>query len=153
MRDNLTYRPVKDTILLFLSFLLVFLIVFVTVLLRPNTDNVHVEIRYGTTLLWDPEDPTRNPYIDFPTEGERKIVYHREDGPMFLGEGQEFQFYGDEVEITLYSDRSIQITKEDSPYHVCLRMGRIYDPYLPLACLPNNLQATIVSNYFPEWDA
>ncbi len=151
--DNLRYRPVKDSILIFLSFLMVVIIVLVTFLVRPSLDNVHVEIRYGTTLLWDPEDETRNTAIPFPESGEYTITYTREDGEIFLGEGQQFDFYGEEVAITLYSDRSIQITKEQSPYNVCSRLGRIYDPYMPLACLPNNFQATIVASYFPEWDA
>ena len=127
--DNLRYRPVKDSILIFLSFLMVVIIVLVTFLVRPSLDNVHVEIRYGSTLLWDPEDPTQNTAISFPESGEYTITYTREDGAMFLGEGQRFDFYGED------------------------RLGRIYDPYLPWACLPNNFQATIVASYFPEWDA
>lgn len=152
-QDNLSYKPVKDSILIFLSFLMVVIIVLVTFLVRPSLDNVHVEIRYDTTLLWDPTDPTKNTEIAFPDEGEYTITYRRADGEMFLGEGNFFEFYGDEIAITLYSDHSIQITKEESPYHVCSRLGRIYDPYLPLACLPNHFQATIVASSFPEWDA
>ena len=111
--DNLRYRPVKDSILIFLSFLMVVIIVLVTFLVRPSLDNVHVEIRYGTTLLWDPEDETRNTAIPFPESGEYTITYTREDGEIFLGEGQQFDFYGEEVAITLYSDRSIQIIQPD----------------------------------------
>ena len=88
-----------------------------------------------------------------PLEGKREIVYRREDGEIFLGEGRYFQFYGEEVAITLYSDRSIEITREESPRHVCSYLGRVYDPYVPLVCLPNSFQATIVSSFFPEWDA
>ncbi len=151
--DELRYRPVKDSILIFLSFLMVFVIVFVTYLLRPSLENVHVEIRYGATLLWDPKDPSKETAIAFPEEGKREIVYRREDGEIFLGEGRYFQFYGEEVAITLYSDRSIEITREESPRHVCSYLGRVYDPYVPLVCLPNSFQATIVSSFFPEWDA
>ena len=151
--ENLHYKPIKDSILIFLSFLLVAIIVVVTFLVRPSLDYVHVEIKYDRTLLWDPEDPSKNTAIAFPESGEYVITYTRSDGPLFLGEGQEFQFYGEEIQITLYSDKSIQITKEESPFNVCSKLGRVYDPYLPLACLPNHFQATIVASYFPEWDA
>ncbi len=152
-KTRLDYHPVKDSILIVLSFLLavcIFLGVFYSM---PTSDNVHVEIKYGSTLLWDPEDETKNTEIQFPDDGEYTITYTKEDGEIFLGEGNYFEFYGDEVSVTLYSDRSIQITKEESPRNVCSNLGRIYNSYTPLVCLPNNIQATIVASSFPEYDA
>ena len=151
--DGLSYRPVQDTVLVVLSFLLVGIIVLVTLVLRPDLDNVHVEIRYGRILLWDPDDPDKRTDIPFPDEGEYVITYTREDGEMFLGPGEEFQFYGEVMQVTLYADKSIQITKQESPRNVCANLGRIYSAYLPLVCMPNNFTATIVAGYFPEWDA
>jgi hypothetical protein len=149
---RLTYQPFKDTLLLVLSAFLVGVIVFVTYTLIPKSDNTHAEIRYQTTLLWDKEDSTKNTALSFPKTGNRTLVFLRTDGPLYLGEGKDFDFYGDEVDVTLYADKSIRITKEDSPRHVCSNLGRIYGTYTPLVCLPNSLQAMIVADGFPTWD-
>ncbi len=152
-KTRLDYHPVKDSIIIALSFLIVVCIFIGTYYAMPRSNNVYVEIKYGSTLLWDPEDATCNTQIQFPDEGEYTITYTKEDGEIFLGEGNYFEFYGDEVAVTLYSDKSIQITKEESPRNVCSNLGRIYTSYTPLVCLPNSIQATIVASSFPDYDS
>ena len=152
-KTRLDYHPVKDSVMIVLSFLIVVCIFIGTYYSMPSSDNVYVEIKYGSVLLWDPEDASKNTRIAFPDDEEYTITYTKEDGEIFLGEGNYFEFYGDEVAITLYPDKSIQITKEESPRNVCSNLGRIYTTYTPLVCLPNSIQATIVASSFPEYDS
>ena len=84
------YQPVKDSILIGTSALLVGVILAFTFGFKPREDSLHVEIRYQNTLLFDPLDPSKNTSISFPESGERNIVFHKEDGHLFLGEGVDF---------------------------------------------------------------
>ncbi|MFA6624837.1 MAG: hypothetical protein WCS80_03640 [Bacilli bacterium] len=149
---RLTYKPVKDTIVIVLSGLLVVIITLLCVFTRPRTDNSHVEIKYDNVLLWDKNDSTKNTAIEFPDTGSKVLAFLKTDGPLYLGEGKNFEFYGDEMDVTIYSDHSIQITKEESPRNVCTNMGRVYNSYTPLICLPNRFQTMIVNSSFPEYD-
>ena len=151
--NRLKYKPLKDSLLIGLSVFIVVAIILIAIFAKPKTDNVHVEIRYNSTLLWDKNDPTKDTAISFPVTGEKVLQFYKDDGPIYLGEGNKFDFYGDLVEITLFSNKSIKITKEDSPRHICSNLGRIYTTYTPLVCLPNKIQATIVADSgFPRYD-
>jgi hypothetical protein len=153
------YHPFKDSLILALLVAIIVSIVLASFFLTPRSNNAYVEIRYGTTLLWDKDDTTKNTAIAFPTTGSKVLSYKDSDGPIFLGEGNYFEFYTDgsteepEVDVTLYSDHSIQITKQKSPRNVCAKIGRIYSEYTPLVCLPNSLEAVIKAGTgYPEWD-
>ena len=154
LKSSLKYKPIKDSILIAFSACLVAIITAASFLLKPRADSDHVEIRYQDILLYDPADPLKQTAIPFEEE-EKKITFHKEDGSLFLGEGNEFDFVSDTVSITLYPDFSIQILTEDitCPDHTCSRMGRIDSTYTPIVCLPNHIQAMIVADEFPEWDA
>ena len=39
------------------------------------------------------------------------------------------------------------------PDHTCSKMGKISFTYTPIVCLPNQIQAMIVAESLPEWDA
>jgi hypothetical protein len=149
---RLTFKPLKDIFLMGISALLIVVIVVTTFFLTPRSDDSHVEIRYDTTLLWDKNDTSKTTAIAFPTSGSHTVAFLKTDGPLYLGEGKDFDFYGDEVDVTLYADRSVRITKESSPRNVCSNLGRVYGTYTPLVCLPNRIQAMIVSDSFPIWD-
>lgn len=156
---RLSYKPIKDTLLILGAVALMVIILLCSLLTQPNGDNAYVEIRYGTTLLWDIDDSTKNTKIAFPSDGSKVLTYKESDGPTFLGEGNYFEFYDDGenepmVSVTLYSDKSVEITYQRSPKNICENMGRIYSSYTPLVCLPNNFQVMIVkdASSLPEWD-
>lgn len=152
---SLKYKPIKDTILILISALIVGIIIFVALFTKPENKLSHVEIRYQNTLLWDKDDPSKNTSIQFPTSGEKKLTYTKEDGSIFLGEGKEFAFEGDSITFTLYSNKSIQVLQDEVSCHdhTCSKMGRIYYTFTPIVCLPNNIQAMIIADGFPEYDA
>lgn len=155
IKDQMHYQPVKDSILIGTSALLVGVILAFTFGFKPREDSLHVEIRYQNTLLFDPLDPNKNTSISFPESGERNIVFHKEDGHLFLGEGVDFDFLGESVTISLYAEGAIEIKTADitCPDHTCSKMGKISFTYTPIVCLPNQIQAMIVAESLPEWDA
>lgn len=150
---RLTFKPLKDIIVVLFSFIVVVVIILLTYFSLPQSTATYVQIRYADILLYDLNDPEKRTNISFPEEGKKVISYKREDGEIFLGPGNRFQFYGEEMEVTIYSDKSVEITKEDSPRHICSSLGRSYSPYAPLVCLPNYFQVSIVMGGLPEWDA
>lgn len=157
-KKRLHYRPSADSIAIGLSVVLVAGIALSAFLLRPKaTEGEHVEIKYGNLLLWDLENPDTpdKTKIQFPETGNRVIRFEKTDAPKFDPSLTEFDFYGEEVEVTLSSRHTIQITKEDSPRHICSNLGEESDPYSPLVCLPNHIQVMIVpdSGSLPEFDA
>lgn len=157
-KSRLRYRPFSDTLSIVLSAVLVTAIGLATFFLRPKaTGGEHVEIKYGNLLLWDLEHPDTpdKTKIQFPESGERVIRFEKSDAPQFDPSLTEFDFYGDEVEVTLSSRHTVRITKEDSPRHICSNLGEEKDPYSPLVCLPNHIQVMIVpdSGSLPEFDA
>ena len=149
-RNDLKFKPVKDTILILISILLIVFIVLLTFFLQPKKVSSHVEIRYQNTLLWDKEDSSKSTAIAFPSEGEKKITYRQEDSSLFLKEGK--FLFEHPITFTLYADCSIQILEEDitCPDHTCVHLGRIYQSYVPLVCLPNQIQAMIINDGYPE---
>lgn len=151
--ERFSFHPVKDTAAVLFLVLLVVLIVLITFFSIPQSTATYVQIKYLNTLLYDKNDPEKRTNIPFPEEGQRVISFTRKDGEIYLGEGNYFQFYGEEVEVTIYADKSVAITKEDSPRHICSNLGRSYSVYAPLVCLPNYFQVSLVAGGLPEWDA
>ncbi len=156
---SLKIHPLKDGILLVVSILVIVLIFLVSYYSRPKTDpkTLFVQIKYQDTLLYDKNDPAKKTNISFPSEGEKKVSFAKEDGSLYLGEEKEFVFQGKGITFTLYDDYSIQVLHDDVECkdYDCSRQGRIYQPYLPIVCLPNTIQARIISSDdgFPEIDA
>lgn len=159
-KSRLEYRPIVDTAAILLSLLIIAAVVLISFFSRPRNDKgiYYCQIKYQNTYLWDKDDPKteETKLIPFPETGEKVLVYKKSDGPIYLGEGHDFEFYDQgypdngrkepQIEVTLYFDKSIQITYQKSPRNVCENMGRIYNPYTPLVCLPNSFQASIVSS-------
>ena len=156
---SLKIHPLKDGILFVVSILVIVLIFLVSYYSRPKTDpkTLFVQIKYQDTLLYDKNDPAKKTNISFPSEGEKKGSFTKEDGSLYLGEEKEFVFQGKGITFTLYDDYSIQVLHDDVECkdYDCSRQGRIYQPYLPIVCLPNTIQARIISTDagFPEIDA
>lgn len=156
---SLKIHPLKDGILFVVSILVIVLIFLVSYYSRPKTDpkTLFVQIKYQDTLLYDKNDPAKKTNISFPSEGEKKVSFTKEDGILYLGEEKEFVFQGKGITFTLYDDYSIQVLHDDVECkdYDCSRQGRIYQPYLPIVCLPNTIQARIISTDagFPEIDA
>ena len=156
---SLKIHPLKDGILFVVSILVIVLIFLVSYYSRPKTDpkTLFVQIKYQDTLLYDKNDPAKKTNISFPSEGEKKVSFTKEDGSLYLGEEKEFVFQGKGITFTLYDDYSIQVLHDDVECkdYDCSRQGRIYQPYLPIVCLPNTIQARIISTDagFPEIDA
>lgn len=156
---SLKIHPLKDGILFVVSILVIVLIFLVSYYSRPKTDpkTLFVQIKYQDTLLYDKNDPEKKTNISFPREGEKKISFTKEDGSLYLGEEKDFVFQGKGITFTLYDDYSIQVLHDDVECkdYDCFRQGRIYQPYLPIVCLPNTIQARIISSDagFPEIDA
>ena len=156
---SLKIHQLKDGILLVVSILVIVLIFLVSYYSRPKTDpkTLFVQIKYQDTLLYDKNDPEKKTNISFPREGEKKVSFTKEDGSLYLGEEKEFVFQGKGITFTLYDDYSIQVLHDDVECkdYDCSRQGRIYQPYLPIVCLPNTIQARIISTDagFPEIDA
>lgn len=156
---SLKIHPLKDGILFVVSILVIVLIFLVSYYSRPKTDpkTLFVQIKYQDTLLYDKNDPKKKTNISFPSEGEKKVSFTKEDGSLYLGEEKEFVFQGKGITFTLYDDYSIQVLHDDVECkdYDCSRQGRIYQPYLPIVCLPNTIQARIISTNagFPEIDA
>lgn len=167
---SLIYSPVKDTIAILVG-VLVIVAVFLSGYLpnrRKEGETYYCQIKYQNIYLWDKNDPSSKEtrLIPFPKSGKKVLVYLQSDGPIFLGEGKEFQFYSDsgkdgreepQIEVTLYSDVSIEITYQKSPRNVCENMGKVNRPNMPLVCLPNYFQASIVNKdgsheKLPEFD-
>lgn len=149
--NRLHFRPLKDIPLFILAVIVILVIGLTTILSKPKSNNLHVEIRYQNTLLWDKSDPSKSTSISFPIEGEKRITFKKEDSNIYFSDGSTFIF-DHPVTFTLYSDHSIQLLEEDidCPDHICSRMGRIYQTYVPLVCLPNQIQAMIVDSSLPE---
>ena len=156
---SLKIHPLKDGILFVVSILVIVLIFLVSYYSRPKTDpkTLFVQIKYQDTLLYDKNDPAKKTNISCPSEGEKKVSFTKEDGSLYLGEEKEFVFQGKGITFTLYDDYSIQVLHDDVECkdYDCSRQGRIYQPYLPIVCLPNTIQARIISTDagFPEIDA
>ena len=155
---SLKIHPLKDGILFVVSILVIVLIFLVSYYSRPKTDpkTLFVQIKYQDTLLYDKNDPAKKTNISFPSEGEKKVSFTKEDGSLYLGEEKEFVFQGKGITFTLYDDYSIQVLHDDVECkdYDCSRQGRIYQPYLPIVCLPNTIQAIISTDAgFPEIDA
>lgn len=148
-------KVLKD-ILLYVSLALVIVAISLSAFfLKPSSENSHVEIKYGNTLLYDPNDSSKKTAIAFPSSGEKRITFTNDDGPKYLGEGNNFSFIDGSITLTIYSDKSIQIKEEDvfCQDHLCSHMGRIYSSYTPVVCLPNHFSAMIVADGLPDYDA
>ncbi len=146
------FTPWKDIPLLSLLLILVISIIVTTFLLLPKGTERYVNIKYDSHLLYDKE--THKTAFSFPESGSKEITFYNEDGKSY-GLESDFSFVDGSITLTLYSDKSIQIKKEDVSCndHTCSKLGRIYTSYTPLVCLPNHFQAMIIENGFPEFDA
>lgn len=145
----------KDIPLIILSILLVISIFLTSYFLKPNSsDNTYVEIKYQSQLLFDKNDSNKSTRISFPKEGEKKLTFTKEESNIYLS-NDTFAFQGDSITITLYSDKSVQILYDEvyCKDHTCSKMGRIYQTYVPLVCLPNHIEVMIKNESFPEFDA
>ncbi len=148
-KNYLLFDPVRD-IILYAGCLILIVFTFVLALISKSTDNknTYVEIKYQDTLLYVKDDKEKNTKISFPEEGEKKITFQKEDASIYIQGLENFDFMGENVTITLYSDKSIQIIKEEITCndHVCSKMGRIYEVDIPIVCLVNHIQVMIKSN-------
>lgn len=148
-KNYLLFDPVRDIILYGTCVvLIVFTFVLALISKSTNTQNTYVEIKYQNTLLYEKDDKDKNTKIAFPEEGEKKINFRKEDASIYIQGLENFSFLGESVSITLYSDKSIEIKKEDITCndHVCSKMGRIRQVDIPIVCLPNHIQVMIKSN-------
>ncbi len=146
------FKPWKDIPLLSVLLLLVITIIVTTFLLLPKGTDRYVNIKYDSHLLIDKE--TKKSAFTFPESGEKEITLKNEEGKLY-GLDTDFSFLDGSITLTLYSDKSIQIKKENVSCsdHTCSKLGRIYTSYTPLVCLPNHFQAMIIENGYPEFDA
>lgn len=148
-KGYLFFHPTRD-IILYSTCVLLIVFTFVLALISKSTNNqnTYVEIKYQNTLLYEKDDKEKNTKISFPEEGEKKITFHKEDASIYISGLENFSFLGESVTITLYSDKSIEIMKEDITCndHVCSKMGRIRQVDIPIVCLPNHIQVMIRSN-------
>ncbi len=148
-KQYLTFHPTRD-IILYSSciFLIVFTFLFALFSKSTSKENTYVEIRYKDTLLYEKDDKEKNTKISFPEEGEKKITFQKEDASFYIEGLQSFDFMGESVTITLYSDKSIQILKDEITCndHVCSKMGRIDKVDIPIVCLVNHIQVMIRSS-------
>lgn len=167
---RLRYHPLKDTLAIVFCVALILVIVLTVFFSKKSVDGTYfANIRYQNTDLWDKDDESTKEerLVPFPKEGKKVLVYKKSDGPYFLGEGKTFDFYDvgypdkdrkePQIEVTLYSDISIEITYQKSPRNVCENMGRVHNVYTPLVCLPNSFQVSIVSknkeqDHLPDFD-
>lgn len=167
---NLKYKPLKDTLAIFISLSIIIVIFLVCFFISSQNKNgtYYAKIKYQNTELWDKDDEStkENKLIPFPKNGTKVLIYKRSDGPIFLGENNYFEFYESndkdkrdepQIEVTLYSDISIEITYQKSPKNICENIGRTYNTYTPLVCLPNSFQVSIVksdikSDTLPDFD-
>lgn len=149
--ENLHYHKVKDSIVILIAVFIIVLISIFSILSFSNNSETHVEIKYQNYQLYDLE--TNKKEISFPSSGEKKITYKKEDGLKMIN--KEFDFKSESITFTLYSDKSIQILKQDITCsdHICSKMGRIYTPNTPIVCLKNQIQIMIVKNTTGEYDA
>ena len=158
LKKSLIPHPIKDGTLFLVSLVIIAAVFLVSFYSKPKGDNdsLFVQIKYQNTLLYDKNDPQKDTNISFPSSGEKKVAFVKEDGPLYLGEGNYFAFYGKGITFTLYSDYSIQVLHDEvfCKDHDCSKQGRIYSTYTPIVCLPNRRQARIVSakGGFPEFD-
>lgn len=151
MKNPLAFHPLKDIICYVSGIICILAIFLATFLAKPKGNSFHVEIRYQNTLLYEVNDKSQNTNIEFPSEGEKRITFSKEDGKRF-GFKDGFDFLGNSITLTLYSDKSIQIKKDDVTCidHTCSGLGRVYNSYTPIVCLKNHFQAMIVGDGFPE---
>lgn len=152
--SRLKFKPLKDILIFVVLALLIVILSLCAFYLKPTSDNTHVEIKYNNTLLYDKNDSAKSTEISFPTSGEKKVTFTKEDGSLYLGEGNEFDFEGDSITFTLYSDKSIQVLESEVSCSdkTCAHFGRVYTTYTPVVCLPNHMQAMIVADSLPEYD-
>lgn len=155
LKKRIKYKPIKDSIIIACCIFIVVIIFLSTFLSKPKAVLSHVEIRYQNTLLYDKDDESKNTAISFPSVGEKRLEFRKEDGKIFLEDGKDFDFIGEYVAITLYADKSIQIKSDDvtCPDHTCSKMGKMKYTFTPIVCLPNKIQAMIVADGLPEYDA
>lgn len=151
--SHLKYQPLKDTLLIVSAVLIIVLVSLISFLAKPKSDNTCVEIKYQDHLLFDIDDRSKSTSVSFPSNGEKRLTFHKEDAPLYIPGLSSFGFLSDSLTITLYSDRSIEIKKEDitCPNHDCSKTGRVYQTYTPIVCLPNQIQVTIVNQQYPEF--
>lgn len=149
--ERLHFKPKKDIPLFILAILSIVVIILISVFSKPKSSDLHVEIRYQNHLLWDKNDESKSTAISFPKEGSKRVTFDKEDSSLFFTDGTTFLF-DYPITFTLYSDYSIELLEEDveCPDHICSHMGRIYQTYVPIVCLPNQIQAMIVASSFPE---
>ena len=150
--SSLTFKPAKDLIIIFSCVLLIIVIVLITFFSMPNNDYSFVQIKYQNVLLYDKNDNEKKTDISFPTTGYKEVTFTKADSHLYLKDGEEFIF-DEPITFTLYADKSIQLKYEHikCPDHTCSKLGRVYNPYTPIVCLPNNIQAMIITSSFPEY--
>lgn len=157
--SSLKFHPIKDSVLLLVAIVVITVVFLSSYYSKPKVDKstLFVQIKYQDVLLYDKNDTTKSTDISFPKEGEKKVSFTKEDSSLYLPEDTAFAFQGKGITFTLYSDYSIQVLHDDVECkdYDCARQGRIYNTYLPIVCLPNGIQAMIVSEKggFPEFDA
>lgn len=155
-KENNPYKikPLKDILLFLLCLVIILCPTISIILLRKSDGNKYVTISYKGIDLIDIDSTTKTTKYDFPSNGERIVTIYKNQSSLYL-EDTTFGFDGDYFSITLYSDRSIQIKKEDITCkdHVCSSYGKIKDPYTPIVCLPNQIQVMIHADSLPEYDA
>lgn len=125
-QESLKFKPIKDVIIYsFLIAIILSLFFMILSFKSSSSSNLKVEIRYQNKIIKDLE--TNLDFYYFPSDGERKVTLKKEDSHKYI----DSDFVFDEVTITLYSDKSIQILKDDiiCSDHLCSKLGRIYEVY------------------------
>lgn len=152
--NPLDFHLKKDIPIYLFSILLIAFIFCFCFFSNKNSDQKYVEIKYQNRLLYDKDDTNKSTEISFPKEGEKKLTFYKNEANIYFSDIDEFAFLDDKITITIYSDNSIQIKKEDITCsdHVCSNMGRIYQVNTPIVCLPNQIQVMIKtkSNHYPD---
>lgn len=153
-KHKLPFSPLKDGILLSICAVLILLPSLLFHYLK-NDGTSYVSIKYKETYLIDIEADTKTTHFYFPKSGERRITISKDDSEKYFGYSDGFSFEGDSFTVTLYSDKKVEIKKDDidCPDHVCSAYGKVSNSYTPIVCLPNQIQVMIESEKFPEYDA
>ncbi len=151
--DRLKFQPLKDSLLILLAVVIIVVVSLASFLAKPKSGNACVEIKYQDHLLFDKDDKDKSTAISFPSEGEKRLTFQKQEAGIYIPGLSQFEFLSDSLTITLYSDKSVEIRKEDitCPNHDCSKMGRVYQSYTPIVCLPNQIQVVIVDQKYPEF--
>jgi len=108
--------------------------------LASNSSEKYVDTSTGTKHSFSISEFKKIADFSSYSQGYLIVTGEENDGFNFFSD-----FIGPQVDIHIYGGGFI-ITKEDSPNHVCSNQGFVTYENLPVICLPNSLNCSIMSN-------